>query len=170
MKLSVLMQPREKRPILKVETKQLTALGGILPSSDSVEGREEMSWTYFCPHCGAGLNPHETIILVGEHQSVRTLAGFHPQPGNYHAYFPPGVEVHPGSRWDFFCPVCQASLVTEVSNGLCALDGLHVGKKHRVYFSRVAGEHATFVVSAEGILETHGQHAPKHSLDLLDHI
>ena len=49
-----------------------------------------MRWTYFCPHCDAGLNPDETIILVAEHDKLRSLIGLHPQPGNYQAYFPPG--------------------------------------------------------------------------------
>ena len=38
--------------------------------------------------------------------------------------------------------------------------------RHRVYFSRAAGERATFVISAEGI-EHHGEHAGRHSLELL---
>jgi hypothetical protein len=127
-----------------------------------------MRWSYFCPHCGAGLNPDETVVLVGEHRDTRTLVGFHPQPGNYKAYLPPGIGVEPGTTWDFHCPVCQASLVTEVSERLCALDMYLGDSKHRVYFSRVAGEQATFVVSAEGLMERHGRDADRHSLDLLD--
>ena len=41
------------------------------------------------------------------------------------------------------------------------------GAKHRVYFSRIAGEHATFVISAEGI-ERFGQHSDRHSLEMLE--
>lgn len=127
-----------------------------------------MRWSYSCPHCGAGLNPDETIILVGEHGETRMMVGFHPQPGNYRAHLPPGVEVEHGSTWSFFCPVCRASLVTEVSESLCALDMHTEGTRHRVYFSRIAGEQATFVVSAEALVERHGSDAEKHSLDLLD--
>ena len=61
------------------------------------------------------------------------------------------------------------SIWTEVSDGLCAIDGLLEGSKHRVYFSPVAGEQATFLVTAEGI-ERHGRDAAKHKLDLLGEI
>ena len=129
-----------------------------------------MQWSYSCPHCSAGLNPDETIILIGEHGGSRALVGFHPQPGNYQAYLPPGLEVEQGTTWSFYCPVCQQSLVTEVSPRLCALDMVQGEIRHRVYFARVAGEQATFVVSAEGLLERHGKDAEKHSLDLLNMI
>ncbi len=127
-----------------------------------------MSWSYWCPHCGAGLNPDKTIILIGEYAGSRTMVGFHPQPGNYRAYLPPDVELRQGSRWSFYCPVCQRSLETEAAEGLCALDGLHERDKHRVYFSPVAGEQATFVVTAEGLIERYGRDADRHSLDLLE--
>jgi hypothetical protein len=129
-----------------------------------------MSWTYFCPHCSAGLNPDETIILVGHCGSTRSLVGLHPQPGNYEAHLPAGVDVVPGSRWHFYCPVCQASLEGKVPGGLCVIDVLREDKKHRLYFSPVAGEQATFLVGAEGVLERHGRDAGKHSLDLLGEI
>ena len=125
-----------------------------------------MSWNYFCPHCSAGLNPDETIILIGECGGRRTLVGFHREPGDYRSYVPPEVVVVPGSRWDFACPVCQQSLASKIEGGLCAIDGLREGMRHRVYFSPVAGEQATFLVSAEGIRQ-HGKDAEKHSLDLL---
>jgi len=129
-----------------------------------------MRWSYSCPHCASCLNPDETVVLVGEHGGVRALVGLHPEPGNYQVYAPPGIEIAAGSRWSFYCPVCQTSLVTEVSGGLCAIDGPYEGPKHRVYFSPVAGEHATFLVSAEGIVERHGDHAERHSLELLEQI
>jgi hypothetical protein len=113
------------------------------------------------------LNPDETVILVAQHASTRILLGLHPRPGNYRAFIPPGVELEPGVRWDFSCPVCHADLATDVAPDLCAID-MQVGDvKHRVYFARTAGEQATFVVSAEGLVERHGRDAERHSLDLL---
>jgi hypothetical protein len=58
--------------------------------------------------------------------------------------------------------VCRESLVTDVSTDLCALD-VHTGSEsHRVFFSRVAGERATFVVSAEGMLKDYGLHTDRY--------
>lgn len=126
-----------------------------------------MRWTYSCPKCEAMLNPDETVVLVGEFGPHRILVGFHPEPGSYRAFLPPGFEMEAGSRWDFRCPVCGESIVSEIAPDLCALDMATQGVRHRLFFSRTAGEHATFVVSAEGI-QTHGEHADRHSLEILD--
>ena len=121
-----------------------------------------MDWTYSCPHCSATLNPKDTIVLRAEQDGRRFLVGFHPQPGNYEVELPPGEEMAPGTRWEFFCPSCDASLVSELSEDLCALDVTSPGEPHRVYFSRIAGEEATFVVSAEGLLKDYGIHTDRY--------
>lgn len=121
-----------------------------------------MHWTYSCPHCRAMLNPDETIVLLADDGEETFLAGFHPQPGNYEMYLPPGITTDRGARWGFHCPVCRESLVTDVAPDLCALD-VHTGSdSHRVFFSRVAGEKATFVVSAEGLLKDYGMHTDRY--------
>jgi hypothetical protein len=68
----------------------------------------------------------------------------------------------PGTRWEFFCPVCEHSLVSELSDDLSEIDLHSSGETHRVYFSRVAGEEATFVVSAEGMLKDYGIHTDRY--------
>lgn len=129
-----------------------------------------MRWTYSCPHCSAMLNPDETIVLVAAQGSTRVLMGFHPEPGNYTAYMPPAVALETGGIWDFACPLCHASLISDADGNLCAIDMHTKGEKNRVYFSRTAGEYATFVFSEEGTVEHHGDHADRHSLDLLGHV
>jgi len=126
-----------------------------------------MRWTYSCPHCEAMLNPDETVVLIGECGPNRLLIGFHPEPGTYRAYLPPGTQLQKGSTWDFSCPVCNRSLVTEIAPGLCALDMATQGVRHRLFFSRTAGEQATFVITAEGV-QKHGPDAEKHSLEMLE--
>ena len=121
-----------------------------------------MHWTYSCPHCSATLNPDETIVLRAERDDRRFLVGFHPQPGNYEVDVPEGEEIDAGSRWTFHCPVCDQSLTSELSDDLCALDMQLHDECHRVYFAPVAGEKATFVVSAEGMLTDHGVHTDKY--------
>ena len=121
-----------------------------------------MHWTYSCPHCESLLNPEERVVLRAEREGHRFLAGFHPQPGNYEVELPPGEEMPKGTLWEFFCPVCEKSLVSDLSDDLCALDVHSAGETHRVYFSRIAGEEATFVVSAEGLLKDFGIHTDKY--------
>jgi len=129
-----------------------------------------MRWTYSCPHCSAMLNPDETIVLVAAHGTTRVIMGFHSEPGNYKAYMPPGVALESGETWEFSCPLCHASLTSSADPNLCAIDMHTRGQKHRVYFSRTAGEKATFVVSENGDVERHGDHAGRHSLELLEYV
>jgi hypothetical protein len=117
-----------------------------------------MGWTYQCPKCHAMLNPGETVVLVGEHDGLRLLIGFHPQPGNYQIYLPPDVAIAEGEHWSFYCPVCRASLVAGDIADLCELRMLDGDTEHRVFFSRIAGEHATFVVKEREIAQRHGEH------------
>ena len=126
-----------------------------------------MRWKYSCPHCQSMLNPDETVIVIGRIEGRRVLVGLHPEPGDYRAFLPPDFEVAEGSVWDFGCPVCGADLSTGVAPALCALDMVEDGARHRVYFSRTAGEQATFVISAEGV-ERFGVHAERHSLEILE--
>jgi hypothetical protein len=65
--------------------------------------------------------------------------------------------------------VCDHSLVSELSDGLCEIDLRLHDERHRVYFSRTAGEQATFVVSAEGLLTDHGVHTDRY-LEHLVHL
>jgi len=121
-----------------------------------------MDWTYSCPHCAATLNPKDTIVLRAELGDRRFLVGFHPQPGNYQVELPQGEELPAGSRCAFSCPVCDRDLVSDLSPELCAIDMKLHDERHRVYFSRVAGVEATFVVSAEGLLTDHGVHTDRY--------
>jgi hypothetical protein len=121
-----------------------------------------LSWTYSCPACSAMLNPDQSIILVGEHGAVRALVGFHPEPGNFEVYLPPGVAPEAGTRWSFYCPVCHHDLAAGGNTNLCALL-LHAGgRQSRLLFSRVAGDQATFVVSDQGVEARHGRDVEKY--------
>jgi len=126
-----------------------------------------MDLSYRCPHCRSVLNRDSTIMLEASCGDEQMTMGFHPIPGTYKVMLPPGREVEPGSTWEFSCPSCSKSLVADLSSKLCCLDMVANNERRRVYFSRVAGEHATFVISAEGI-ERHGEHASRHSLEILD--
>ena len=118
-----------------------------------------MKWTYACPHCDAVLNPADAIILRGEYCEMCILIGFRPEPGNYNLFLPPGVEIHPGERWSFFCPVCGKTMTAESDDKLCSLSVQTHETWRTVLFSRIAGEQATFVVSATRLEEQHGPDA-----------
>ena len=65
-----------------------------------------------------------------------------------------GVEVEPG------VPLVESPLDA-------SLDMATQGVRHRLFFSRTAGEQATFLITAEGIT-SHGKDAESHSLEMLE--
>lgn len=109
------------------------------------------------------LNPDQSVSLLVECQGRVFLVGLHPEPGNYQMYLPPGVEMcAEGCRCTFRCPACHRDLVAEVSENLCALDIHTDGATHRIFFSRITGEQATFLVTAEGLREDFGIHTDRY--------
>ncbi|MBW1881720.1 MAG: hypothetical protein JRJ84_25455 [Deltaproteobacteria bacterium] len=118
-----------------------------------------MRFTYLCPRCHAHLNAREeTIALLAERGEHRGLVMFSSEPGNYEFFSARGLDVVEGDVWTFRCPVCDHDL-TESDKPKLARITLDTQKgEHAVYFSRTAGEHATFVVDAEGVVEAHGEH------------
>lgn len=121
-----------------------------------------MSRIYVCPSCDAVLNPDRSIIVVGACEDQKLMVGFHPEPGNYEIYFPPGASLQPGASWNFSCPVCHVDLASEESPSLCRIELVEGERRRSVLFSRTAGEQATFVVADGRVEEQHGQHAKRH--------
>jgi hypothetical protein len=116
-----------------------------------------MNRIYRCTACGSVVSPGgQMVVLVGIFGGAQMLIGFHPEPGNYELYAPPGAELERGDSWLFHCPVCHSSLVSELDPNLCALDLEEGGLLKRVLFSRVCGEHATFVIADNGEPIAHG--------------
>ena len=132
-----------------------------------------MSWTYSCPHCGQVLNPDETVILIGNIDRQDVLIGFHPQPGNYTVYLPPGVDLQYGHAADFFCPLCRTNLESQTHENFCELVIWQGQQRRRLMFSRIAGEHATYIVREEPaqekkqqLEERHGEHTDRYNITL----
>lgn len=122
-----------------------------------------MSWTYGCPHCNAVLNPDETVILVAHCGALRFLIGFHPQPGNYTIYLPPGIDLDHGSVFVFLCPICQTNMTAGGNNNLSTLDVWQGHIRRKILFSNIAGEHATYVVKDSGVEAKHGPDASQYN-------
>lgn len=109
------------------------------------------------------LNPGSSIVLGAAHAGARMLIGMNPQPGKYEVYLPPKVSCEEGCKWDFFCPLCQEDLQIKEDANLCGLELVLEGENLRILFSRVAGEHATFVLHEDTLKERHGDHAERYN-------
>ncbi|MCP4677312.1 MAG: hypothetical protein GY854_17720 [Deltaproteobacteria bacterium] len=117
-----------------------------------------MAWTYSCPICESVVNPDETVTLLGSRQDVTILLGFHPQPGNYTIYLPPGCDMRRGDDWEFYCPVCRQNLRANEHQNLCALKVWQGSARRKILFSRVVGERATYLVRDKSLEESYGKH------------
>lgn len=121
-----------------------------------------MKRAYFCPHCRGLLNPGAKVIFVIEHGRDRGLLLLSPELGDYAAVLAKSHPIEPGALNEFFCPICHHELRSPASDNLVEILCRQAdGSEARVDFSRVAGEHATFVCGPRGIA-SFGEHAPRY--------
>ena len=112
-----------------------------------------MKWTYACPHCRAVLNPHTKIVLAARRGRQRGLILLSPQPGNYQTIVDPSFVLVEGETVELTCPACGHDLASSAARRLAEIQLLHPGAiPRRVEFSRVYGEHATFILDGEKIV------------------
>jgi predicted RNA-binding Zn-ribbon protein involved in translation (DUF1610 family) len=114
-----------------------------------------MKWKYECPHCRAVLNPNVKIILRIRRGKHKGLILFSPRPGNYQSICDPdfGVKLKEDELVEFACPVCGEILTSTASKKLAELLLLRPADKvHRIQFSRVYGEHATFILDGDSVV------------------
>jgi hypothetical protein len=122
-----------------------------------------MEWRFYCPKCGAAVNPGGIITLIASRGSIVFLIGFNPEPGNYDVYLPFGFALPPGTEWSFACPVCRADLRNADHDKLCDLVLMVGNERRRLLFSRIAGERATYVLRGESDkIEALGDHADRY--------
>jgi len=124
-----------------------------------------MELKYSCPKCAALLNPGSSIILVGKKGNNRYLIALNPEPGNYEISIPEDSDVITGELWKFSCPICRGSLTMNEEKNFAYLDMTDgVGNLHKVAFSRVAGEQATYVINMnpESNIKEYGSNLSKY--------
>lgn len=118
-----------------------------------------MKRTYFCPKCGATLNPNVKVVLVGRKAGKHGLVMLSPQPGNYTVIVADDLSLQGGELVEFLCPVCHGDLKSTSGAWLAEIGfRLGSGATGRVHFSRRFGEHATYFVSDESV-QSFGEHA-----------
>lgn len=119
---------------------------------------------FLCPKCLSHICVGNHLIFKVKNQKKQSsLLLLDPQIGNYASYKHPSFEIQEGELLNFFCPVCNASLESDVHRNLA-----HVilqeenGKDHDVYFSQVTGEHSTFETMGESFRAA-GEDAGKYT-------
>lgn len=112
-----------------------------------------MKKKFLCPNCKSILNPNVKIVITVKHGKKRGLILLSPQPGNYKSLHDSDFCMEDGKMVTFLCPACNESLTSKANKRLANLvvsrEGHH---DYIVEFSRVCGEHATFIVRGNDII------------------
>lgn len=110
-----------------------------------------MDTRYYCPHCGAHLNPKDDVVLRAASGGGRGLLLLHPQPGNYVVAFGQGLSIERGAVVELACPVCDASFTSSRDESMAELVFEAAARRGVVVFSRVYGKHATYIITGNDV-------------------
>lgn len=119
---------------------------------------------FLCPVCRGHIRVGEHLIFkVKNHNKQSGIILLHPQIGNYTSVRHPSFEIRKGDPLEFYCPICNASLESDIHKNLAHVI-LHEenGNDHDVYFSQISGEHSTFETSGESVRAA-GEDAGKYT-------
>jgi len=121
---------------------------------------------YLCPHCRAYLRVWNNIILIVKSavKNMKCILLLNPELGNYDIIHHSSVKIEAGDRLDFLCPVCHGDLTaTGINENLVRLIMTdEEDKEYDVYFSKICGEHSTFLIKEENILEKYGENSSSY--------
>lgn len=119
-----------------------------------------MKTRFLCPHCNATLRVRKNVIFkVRTEDHKMGIMLVNPKLGNYHYVSSPDLKFEDGEKVEFMCPVCCENLsAKEINDDL--VDVIMIDKENRefhVYFSSIAGEHTTFKIEKDNIVEKYGE-------------
>lgn len=124
-----------------------------------------MRLIYKCPHCGAAINAKRHIILAAhaaDNPKNRGLALLHEEMGNYTVAMSSTLTVKTGDVVEFFCPVCNSSLISSKSDDMASFTRIdEMGEETTIYISRTYGERCTFQVDEKKRLKSYGDSVKK---------
>jgi len=111
---------------------------------------------FLCPKCKGHLRVGDQIIFkVKNDLKQSALLLLNPQIGNYSSVKHPSFEFNQGEVLDFYCPLCNGSLKSDIHQNLALiLMKDETGRSFVVYFSQVAGEHSTYETDGESVRVT----------------
>jgi len=119
---------------------------------------------FLCPKCNDHLRVGDNIIFkVKNSKKQASLFLLSPHIGNYTSLKHPTFEINKGESLEFYCPLCNASLISDIHKNLAHVILLDKdGKSHNVYFSQIVGEHSTFETDGESVHVT-GEDAGRYT-------
>ena len=108
---------------------------------------------FLCPKCKGHLRVGDQIIFkVKNDEKQNALLLLSPQIGNYTSIKHHSFKFKDGESLEFFCPLCNASLKSDIHKNLAlVLMKDEEEKSFAVYFSQVAGEHSTYETDGDSV-------------------
>jgi hypothetical protein len=108
---------------------------------------------FLCPKCKGHLRVGDHIIFkVKNDEKKDALLLLSPQIGNYTSIKHPTFEFKEGEFLEFYCPLCNVSLKSDIHKNLAlVLMKDEDGKSYVVYFSQVVGEHSTYETDGDSV-------------------
>jgi len=134
--------------------------------------------TFSCPSCDSVLNSRRPGVirllglLKGPHFEVRSTFDIPATLGEYGAEYDRSFKLEEGCVVTFVCPECQADLTTTRDTELAAVKMNENGRDYMVVFSKVFGEHTSFVIdtATRTLVASYGEDAQAHSEELGRHV
>ena len=108
---------------------------------------------FLCPKCKEHLRVGDHLIFKVKNRTKQSaLLLLSPQIGNYSSVKHPSFVFEQGESIEFFCPLCNSSLKSDIHENLAlVLMTDEAEKKYAVYFSRIAGEHSTYETDGDSV-------------------
>ena len=108
---------------------------------------------FLCPKCSEHIRVGDNIIFkVRNSRKQSALLLLNPHIGNYTSVKHPSFEIRSGEYLEFYCPLCNASLMSDIHKNLArVIIQDSSGKSNDVYFSQIVGEHSTFTTDGEAV-------------------
>jgi hypothetical protein len=108
---------------------------------------------FICPKCREHIRVGDNIIFkVKNSKKQSALLLLSPQIGNYTSVRHPSFEIKKEEYLEFYCPLCNGSLTSDIHKNLARLILIdESGKSTDVYFSQIVGEQSTFETDGESV-------------------
>ena len=108
---------------------------------------------FLCPKCRSFLNVEDNLIFAVKAENGKTgLVALSPELGNYTVRANPHFNIEEGKKYEFYCPVCNTELASEVNENLTHLHMIdEQSNEYEVMFSKIAGEKSTYTLIGENV-------------------
>lgn len=116
---------------------------------------------YLCPYCRSYLRVWNNIIFLikSDERELQGILLLNPELGNYDFIHHSSIKFNEGEMLSFICPVCRADLTAnDINSNLTRIIMIDENNKEfEVYFSKICGEHSTFLIHEDDIVEKYGE-------------